>query len=252
LSQYKPTEADIFILDLFSNVIFMGTDEEGMATKAYRGEDGVYHIPGQLDVATQSILKSCMKASLPILEEAREAKLIFVLPLPRYAGGACCSDPEHIANFDEADYDSTLRDGARAAEKVIEMELKRMGREATIYDPLTPFETNVPLAEIRGSSGMCIWAASDPVHLSNSAYNDVLNGIMSVASDVINTTGGRQRLTSIIPTPTSSQVQRSLPEPAWIRGEDSNGGWQRGQYGSRRGRGGRGQRGGRGGRWRPY
>ena len=117
----------------------MGTDEDAMPTKAYRGDDIVYHIPGQLEAATQTFLKNCMKASLPVLEAAKDAKLIFVLPLPRYASGPCCLDPEHIANLDEDSFDTILRDGVRAAEKVIDQEMRKMGKVATIYDPLYPF-----------------------------------------------------------------------------------------------------------------
>ena len=85
-----------------------------------------YHIPGHLEIATQTLLKNCLKTSLPVLEAASSVKLIFILPLPRYASGPCCSDPEHIMNLDEADFDHILREAARAVEITVEGELRRL------------------------------------------------------------------------------------------------------------------------------
>ena len=247
LAALRPNEDDILILDLFSNMVYMGTDEDGMAARPFLGSDGVYHIPGNLEVATQTLLKNCVKASLPILEAASMSKLIFTLPLPRYASGPCCSDPEHITNLDETDYDHILREAAKAAEKTIDGELKRLGRDYSIYDPLSVFDSTGQLALINSSSGVSIWTRTDPVHLTQTAYSDVLDGLLEVASETAPSSAGRERLASIIPVASTSQTARPIPVPAWIRGEESN--WRGAQRGRFVGRGGRR---GRGGRWRPY
>ena len=110
----------------------------------------------------QSLLKNCMKASLPVLEEANEAKLIFVLPLPRYAPGLCCQDPEHIANLDEDNFDTILRDSVRVAEKIIKQEMRKMDKAATIFDPLSPFDTTVQCATIgREGHNRSLYMGSD-------------------------------------------------------------------------------------------
>jgi hypothetical protein len=42
---------DTVVLDLLSNVVFMGTDNDGLPTEAFRAEDGSYHVAGSLTIA---------------------------------------------------------------------------------------------------------------------------------------------------------------------------------------------------------
>ena len=85
-----------------------------MPAKAFRCDDGIQNIPGHLEVATQTLRKNCMKASLPV----------------------------YRAKLDDDNFDTILREGVRAAEKIIEQEMRRMGKprppSLTRCLPLTP------------------------------------------------------------------------------------------------------------------
>ncbi len=51
LLELKLGKKDTVVVDLLSNVVFMGTDSDGLPTEARRAEDGSYHIVGSLTIA---------------------------------------------------------------------------------------------------------------------------------------------------------------------------------------------------------
>jgi hypothetical protein len=51
LVELKLGKKDIVVVDLLSNVVFMGTDNDGLPTEARRAEDGSYHVVGSLTIA---------------------------------------------------------------------------------------------------------------------------------------------------------------------------------------------------------
>jgi hypothetical protein len=46
-----PDERDLVVMDLISNVAYMGTDEDGLPSPPVRSGDGTYHITGSLTTA---------------------------------------------------------------------------------------------------------------------------------------------------------------------------------------------------------
>ena len=259
LRALRLTKADVLVLDLFSNNTYMGTDSLGMAVMPYRGEDGFYHVPGQLEIATQASLKQIWRASQPVIKEANEATLIFSLPLPRYVTGPCCGDPGHVENVAEDDYEYTLRDGQNAVRRVLEPELAKMHQSTAIFNPLDTFKSSASISSMTSSGGISIWA-DDPVHLSKAAYQDILTSLQAAIDELVAKVPGRGRIQSLIPVQQPRQTSRPevvIPTPAWILGEIPARGAARGGRG---GSGNRGSgpsyrastRGGRGGRYRPY
>ena len=248
-------KGDVLVMDLFSNSTYMGTDTDGMAAKPFKGTDGVYHLVGCLEVASQSLLKHVWRSSLPVIEAANDATLLFCLPLPRYVNMPCCSDPGHVENIEEQDYDDIQREGQNAVRKLLESELPRLNNKSAIFNPLEAFSGNDKLSGVLSSGGISIWS-EDPVHLARAAYHDVLTCLQAAVDDVTTQSGGRDRIDSIIPVMRQRhQLQPPAPPTpevaSWILGEHTA---SRGQY---RGRGGwapaarRAWR-GRSGRWRPY
>jgi hypothetical protein len=55
-------ENDVVVLDLLSNLAFMGTDMDGLPTPAVRSGDGKYHILGLLTTAPPTVLKKNLGA----------------------------------------------------------------------------------------------------------------------------------------------------------------------------------------------
>jgi len=156
LQALRLIKANILVLDLFSNSTYMGTDSEGMPAKPYRGEDGVFHVPGQLEIATQVMLKRVWTASIPVLEAAKEVTLVFCLPLPRYVTGPCCADPAHVENAGESDYNTILRDSQTAVRRVLDKELAKLTQKTAIFDPLSSLKATSNLGQTISSGGVSI------------------------------------------------------------------------------------------------
>ena len=50
-------EGDILYLDLFSNTVYMGSDEFGMPVPAFKTSAGSYHLSGCLEIAPEAFLQ---------------------------------------------------------------------------------------------------------------------------------------------------------------------------------------------------
>jgi hypothetical protein len=51
-----------------------------------------------LQLAPPSAFKNCLKNIEKMLAFVGEAKVVFVIPLPRYVLSGCCADTEHVSN----------------------------------------------------------------------------------------------------------------------------------------------------------
>ena len=128
---------------------------------------------------------------------------------------------------------------------VLKTEISERGWAASVFDPMAAFDSAAAIS----SSGLSIWGPDDGVHLTETAYKDILDGLQGhMREPCMSGEAGRRRLTSIVPaTATSSPAPPPLRTPAWISGEASQvrgrGGWRG------RNMGGRGGRSGRRGRW---
>ena len=240
---------DILVIDVFSNSAYMGCDESGLPQRPEKGADGRYHILGTMEVATQNVLRKNLAACIPALEAASGARLIFILPIPRYVTRQCCDDPSHIDNRGEADFETIVASAGMAVRTLLEAELAKRKWRAIIFDTMTSFGEEEKLSNTCSSAGLCIWGPQDGVHLTEAAYKDVLDGLRGHLGE-FDTCGeaGRKRLSSIVPgTAASTPAAVQVRTPAWISGEASmargRGGWRG------RGGGGRGGRSGRRGRW---
>ena len=81
---YSLGEKDILYIDLFSNSIFMGSDDFGMPVPAFKNSSGTYHMTGCLEVAPEAFLRKRFSLVCRVLEEAGTATIICALALPRY------------------------------------------------------------------------------------------------------------------------------------------------------------------------
>ena len=81
---YSLGEKDILYIDLFSNSIFMGSDDNGMPVPASKNSSGMYHMSGCLEVAPEAFLRKHFSLVRRVLEAADTATIICALALPRY------------------------------------------------------------------------------------------------------------------------------------------------------------------------
>ena len=84
LLQFDLTENDIVYLDLLSNQVYLGTDEEGNSTDPYNDSQNRWHITGSLVAAAKPRLRRVLERLAAINEACGKVKLICGLPTPRY------------------------------------------------------------------------------------------------------------------------------------------------------------------------
>ena len=99
LEKLNLTEIDTVVIDPMSNSAYLGTDEDGLPIPAEKSdEDGRYHLYGYLQLAPPSAFKNCLKQMEKMLAFVGGAKVVFVIPLPRYVLSGCCKDSAHVSN----------------------------------------------------------------------------------------------------------------------------------------------------------
>ncbi len=162
-----PGEQDVVILDLLSNVAFMGSDSDGLPTPAIRAGDGRYHIVGALTTAPPTALKKTLELCTPLAEAAKETRVILVCPISRYVKTKCCDDPSHITNFGSEDYDDELMDFQEQHRKILGGWATSQGLDYEIFDATMVVNPTEPgLGNRLTSGGVALWTLTDGVQLS--------------------------------------------------------------------------------------
>ena len=219
IDELKLIKGDFLYIDLLSNAIFMGTDEDGMQIPPVKDGQKRWHVTGSLTACPKPRIKKILSMFDSLRELVGEATLICGLPLPRYAKEKCCTESIHIENFCGSNYAEVFvqaREDARAC-------LEAAFPSAIIFDQLAAFSGGnqaTALDELISSAGMVIWSSGDPVHLTKTAYGDVAAALVGK----LNNTGGdkavsttRKRIESVV-----TRVQtpiKSVPTPGWILGD---------------------------------
>jgi hypothetical protein len=111
--------SDTVVLDLLSNVAFMGTDGDGLPVPAYRADDGRFHVVGTLTTAPPTTLKKYLENCEELVCLLKDTKVLLVCPTPRYLTQKCCSKANHIDNFGNPEYDEDFHDFQEQHRKIL-------------------------------------------------------------------------------------------------------------------------------------
>jgi hypothetical protein len=244
LSELKLGKKDTVVVDLLSNVVFMGTDGDGLPTEARRAEDGSYHVVGSLTIAPPSLTKKVLAGCSKIALALKETGTVLVSPIPRYVFSKCCDNPEHIENFEDLELDEEIVLGLEGVKKIMQNWAIEHDLCFEIIDPtMLADPCDLGLRERTTSSGQWLWRQDDPVHLSTDGYKDIDYAIMeSVVSgpavDSANTTGStvgsqkRKRAESVVTKPQQPPAKKTATAPrtaGWLLGRLENNANQRGR-----------------------
>ena len=229
--QVEAEKPDFVVFQLLDNVLYLAQAEDGTTTQPTRGDDGRFHIEGELILASKDVQIRIYRALKPVLSAVGDIPIVIITPLPRYAVAPCCDAASHITNYREPDYLERLLSDLREVRSNFRSCLfSDKVRRASLVDP-------TPVAAGRLNSED--W--EDPVHpgkgILGSLADVVLNSVKYLdgkrkREEDDSREGGEGSSRELIPWSRSSGNQPRWNGPSGIR--------------SARGRGGRG--GGRG--WR--
>jgi hypothetical protein len=151
---------DLIVIQALDNNSFFAASEDGSLSLPKKGQDGHYHVLGDLRVASRDQVASILKTVRPMLEVRPEAKKVLVLPVPRYAFPElkCCDEAGHITNAGVG-LAAEIKSGLSNVKKAVRSFLfKERIQNVKILDPY------VALSNLDRSS------FADPVHLVQDGY----------------------------------------------------------------------------------
>jgi hypothetical protein len=235
LEKLNLTEFDTVVIDPMSNSAYLGTDEDGLPIPAEKSdEDGRYHLYGDLQLAPPSAFKNALKNMEKLLAYVGNAKVVFVIPLPRYVLSGCCADTEHVSNrlsgelaAEFAGAEKCLRDAADMGEKT---------GKARLLNILSFFGSCESLPQdLTTVDGASIWAG-DGVHLTSNASRVAARKLMAdlaAGGEEGEPANKRSRLESIVPAPAPAKKRSAAtghppatpprpvppPTPLWLSGQ---------------------------------
>jgi hypothetical protein len=130
-----------------------------------------------------------------LVAAAGAATVIMGLPLARYVAMPCCNDESHVDNYGARDFETMLRAGVAAVREALESALLGANKTVIYLDPHTVFSGET-LRDLAASGGESIWCEDDGVHLTPTAYADLMAAIIGLWQQP--TTASRRRIASVV------------------------------------------------------
>jgi hypothetical protein len=92
------TPLDAVIFCVVDNNVYYAMDEMGDLKMPLRDQEGVYHVKGDLTLASKSAQSQLFNTIRPMLAVAHGRNMLLCAPMPRYLIGGCCTNLTHVAN----------------------------------------------------------------------------------------------------------------------------------------------------------
>ena len=182
------------VFHLLDNILYMGRKPDGTTAHSRRGEDGIYHVEGELVVGDKEAQFTLYKALKPALTAAGSGPILVITPIPRYVKQGCCPNATHVTNRSKVDFYTDLsRSPVEVRNNWRSFLFVDNLRRISVINPLPLFD-NLPEAEG--------WGPDDPVHPLPPLHRELANLIIR------NTDYLASKLTVIV-------RREEEPDPAW-------------------------------------
>jgi hypothetical protein len=174
LNSLKLTKNDTVVLDMLSNVAFMGTDDSGLPAETIQAEDGRYHVIVSLTTAPPSVIENNLAMCAPLGEHLGITGTVLISPVPRYTYNRCCDKEGHVENLTDPDFDEEIAMGLEGIKRLIHNWAVELMLDFELVDPTMLNDACDLGIKMRvTNSGSCPWEDDDPVHLSSEGYRDL-------------------------------------------------------------------------------
>ena len=147
--------------------MYFASSAPGELALPKRGDDGVYHVVGELSLADWSAFRKIFYASIPLLRAGGENKNLILSPLPRFSTSKCCKDTGHITNFGKKGYGNIM--GSKLADIHSWIDDFSRGKRIRNYEVICPATTITTGDDVSKKDLAAFWG-SDPVHLTKQGY----------------------------------------------------------------------------------
>jgi hypothetical protein len=160
---------------------------EDSVIPARQGNDGVYHINGDLILAPTDMFVRAIKICMPLFscQSTPSIRKIVLSPLPRYWMKRCCEDSDHWANLEDPDYEKKMFAGLDTFRRTIKDVLFTAGvLNCSVYNS-AQLCSGVPGSRSTSDEvkdALAILWGDDPVHPSSVCYDALATGLASGTS----------------------------------------------------------------------
>jgi hypothetical protein len=161
----------VVVLQLLDNSCYYGRSRDGSRTAAKKGDDGKYHLEGEVTVCTYDTQLEHLKAIKSILDAVGKKACLLVTPLPRYVVAGCCHSPEHCSNRRYQDY----REHLMASLEI----LRKNFKDFLFYDGRRNIKVFDPSMDLRGMADEEAWG-DDPIHPTDEAFNKMAASVAKI------------------------------------------------------------------------
>ena len=194
----------VFVFQLYDSSIYFGSTDSGELSLPKPGEDGPYHVHGELALAEWAALRKIFNISAPLLRAAGTNKKLILSPLPWYVQGKCCDDRQHITNFGTTGYATEM--GNSLAQIYSWLGDLAHGKRIVDFE-IVCVSTTVGLEGNPSKKDLAKLWGSDPVHLTPAGYQKMADKIVEMAE------AHRVKQQQHAPGPTkSSQTKKETSE----------------------------------------
>jgi len=150
---------------------FLGTDDMGFPKIPEKCLiDGKFHVVGSLQAAPTAVFERLLRDAVPILDAANTAKIVLVVPFPRYVVGKCCGDVQHITNFGTSGFWAELeRPETSVNSAIVSLDYEK---SLTIFNikEVIGDTALAHMAEMEEVGTPSVWQPGDPVHFTSEVY----------------------------------------------------------------------------------
>jgi hypothetical protein len=216
------TPLDAVIFCVVDNNVYYAMDEMGDLKLPVRDQEGVYHVKGDLTLASKSAQSQLFNNIRPMLAAARGRNMLLCAPMPRYLVKGCCTDQTHVANRSNERFEpNQLKELKELTDHLRDFLFTSGYRQVKVLDPAVSW---------RGKDTSTLWG-EDPVHPKEEAYSLIGEGVIKMLTHM--ESGAKKRAR------TNSETG-SGPKPTLNRNQGPRGGptqdSKRSTFGPRHGR----------------
>ena len=163
------------IFQLYDNGTYYSSTAPGERSLPRKGEDGKYHVPGELVMADWPTFKLVFASSIPLLRAAGKNRKIILSPLPRYIMGRCCKNTDHLKNFGTQEYPKLM--GTVLAEMddwIRDLAYSKRIQNFTAICTAALVDLDDPACS---KKMLAKWWGSDPVHMTSPGYEKLAGSL---------------------------------------------------------------------------
>jgi hypothetical protein len=185
IAAMDPTTVIYMLLD---NSCYYGRSDDGSCTAPRKGDDGNYHLVGEITLCPRETQQEHFTAIKPLLEAAGKKRCIMITPLPRYVIAGCCLNPEHCPNRRFQDFKQHMLNS-------LDM-MRRNFKDFLFFAGMRNVKVLDPCMDIRGMEDMEIWS-EDPVHPLPLVYTKIVTGVVKMTNTMAENEHKRRRTDSL-------------------------------------------------------